>query len=80
MLQYDGRFENECVFYMVFEYMDKDLDHYIHQCATTGMGEPKVKVRSLIISISVIWSVCHSFCLSVCPVFWTVMRIWCRWW
>jgi len=45
VLQYDGRYENEYIFYMVFEYMDKDLDHYIHQCAVPGLGEPKVKVR-----------------------------------
>ena len=27
----DGRFEHELVIYMVFEYMEQDLDHFIHQ-------------------------------------------------
>ena len=27
----DGRFEHELVVYMVFEYMDQDLDQFIHQ-------------------------------------------------
>lgn len=27
----DGRYEHELIVYMVFEYMDQDLDQFIHQ-------------------------------------------------
>ena len=49
----EGRFENELIFYMVFEYMEQDLDHFIRQCPSPGMDESVVKV----------WCVCQ--CVNV---------------
>ena len=40
----EGRFENEQIFYMVFEYMEQDLDQFIKQCPAPGMEEGVVKV------------------------------------
>ena len=40
----EGRFETELIFYMVFEYMEQDLDHFIRQCPTPGLEEGVVKV------------------------------------
>lgn len=40
----EGRFETELIFYMVFEYMEQDLDHFIKQCPAPGLGEGVVKV------------------------------------
>ena len=40
----EGRFENELIFYMVFEYMEQDLDHFIRQYPAPGMEENLVKV------------------------------------
>lgn len=47
----EGRFENELIFYMVFEYMEQDLDHFISQCPTPGLEESLVKVCSVILLI-----------------------------
>ena len=44
VISFEGRFENESIFYMVFEYMDKDLDHFIRQCPSPGMEESVIKV------------------------------------
>ena len=41
----EGRFENEHIFYMVFEYMEQDLDRFIKKCPAPGMEEGVVKVR-----------------------------------
>ena len=40
----EGRFDSELIFYMVFEYMEQDLDHFISQCQAPGMDEGIVKV------------------------------------
>ena len=40
----EGRFDNELIFYMVFEYMEQDLDHFISQCPAPGLDEVVVKV------------------------------------
>lgn len=45
VISFEGRFENESIFYMVFEYMDKDLDHFIRQSSAPGMEEGVIKVR-----------------------------------
>ena len=40
----EGRYEGELIFYMVFEYMEQDLDHFIRQYPAPGMEESIVKV------------------------------------
>lgn len=40
----EGRLESEHIFYMVFEYMEQDLDHFIKQCPPPGLEDSLVKV------------------------------------
>ncbi len=47
----EGRFDNELIFYMVFEYMEQDLDHFISQCPAPGMDESIVKVRVCVLCV-----------------------------